>query len=134
MWCNMDLKIAFLFSVFIGFNAFSQKQMLDASMHHLRNGNPEEWKNFSKLPADTQLVFNFPSNINSTEYTISLRQSDVKQSWQGLLNNQLLTLLVIDGNDMKVYFRVPPGSLLSGQNELKITSASTVVDDIEVGE
>jgi len=130
----MDLKITFLLSILIGINAFSQKKMLDASMHHLRNGNPEEWKNFSQHPAETQLVLNFSSDINSTEYCLSLRQSDVKQLWQVLLNNQLISPLVIDGNDMKVYFRVSPGLLIPGQNELKIISASKVVDDIEVGE
>jgi len=130
----MDLKIVFLLSVLIGLNAFSQKQVLDASMHHLRNGNPAEWKNFSKHPAETQLVLSFSSDIDSTEHSISLRQSDVKQLWQVLLNNRLLNSLVIDGNDMKVYFSVPPGSLFPGRNELKVISASQVVDDIEVGE
>ena len=130
----MNLRIALFLSVFIGSNAFSQKQILDASMHHLRNGKPEEWANFSKLPVETQLVLNFSSDNNSVEYTISIRQYDVKQSWQVLLNNQLLSSLVVDGNDMRVYFSIPTGSLLQGQNELKIISTSTVVDDIEVGD
>ena len=115
-------------------NAFAQKQVLDSSMHHLRNGSREEWENFSSLPVKPQYVLNFSSEINSTEYTISLRQFDVKQSWQVLLNNRVLSSLLPDGNDMYVYFSISPGLLLQGENELKIVSTSKDIDDIEVGE
>ena len=115
-------------------SAFGQEQILDTLMHHLRNGNEIEWENFSKLPAQPQLAFRFSSEKNTTEYTISLRQFDVKQNWRLQLNNQSLGLLVVDGNDMRTYFRIPAGLLAQGSNELKIIPVTQTIDEIEVGE
>ncbi len=115
-------------------HAFAQKRMLDKSMHHLRNGKEVEWKDFSKLPVESHLIIHFKAKKNSTDYTISLTQFDVKQIWRIILNNQIIDSLVVDGNKMKTYYSIPSGLMVDGDNEFKIEPASSIVDDIIVGD
>ena len=60
---------------------------------------------------------------NATEQTLRLRQQDVKQAWHVSLNGQRLGPLVLDENDTVIYFAVPAGRLLDGNNLLKIEQA-----------
>ncbi|HYJ39031.1 MAG TPA: hypothetical protein VEV87_10455, partial [Chitinophagaceae bacterium] len=127
-------RIIFLFLVCCSNTATAQKQILDSSMHHLRNGKEAEWVNFSRLPVQANLIIYFPANRNEADYTLSLNQNDVKQFWRLILNNRIIDSLVVDENPMKTFFSIPSGFLLQGNNELKIEPSSEINDDIEVGE
>jgi hypothetical protein len=50
-----------------------------------------------------------------------------------LLNDQKIGSLVVDEQDMVVYFTIPPQALKKGRNELVIKCTSEAVDDIRVG-
>ena len=112
----------------------AQQQMLDSSMHYIRNGDKPEWQEFNGRTPLKEFTIDFHAFENLSEQTLQLRQYDVKQSWQVVLNGNKLGTLVADMNDMIVYLVVPPKALHSGINTLQISPASKVADDILVGE
>lgn len=76
-------------------------------MQHLRSGENQEWSEFSSDRLN--LSFESPNAIASV--TLKLRQHDVKQNWRVTLNNQEPARLVVNENDMVVYFTVLPDGI-----------------------
>ena len=74
------------------------------------------------------------ANPNDAEFTLRLRQQDVKQFWRLSLNQKDLGNLTLDENDTVVYFPVPPGGLIDGDNTLRLEAVSQTADDIRVGQ
>lgn len=103
-------------------------------MHHLRIDGPREWSDFPEVAEADQLQLSFDAKPNATAATLRLRQQDVKQQWQVLINDKELGRLHIDENDMVVYFDVPPGTLVNGENRLLVQQRGKRIDDIRVGE
>ena len=91
-------------------------------------------RRFPKEAKESKLQIQFSSHANPSEFTLVLRQYDVKQDWHVLLNESEVGVLVTDEKDMKVYFAIPPNSLREGQNELQINCSSQTPDDIRVSE
>ena len=117
--------------------AFAEPQVIDARLHHLRIDGPREWSEFSYAPDSAQLEVKFNAKRNSTDYTLRLRQQDVKQRWNVTLNGKTLGRLRVNENDMVVYFSIPAGTLADGRNQLRIEQDQrrrTAADDIRVGE
>jgi hypothetical protein len=111
----------------------SQTRLVDNTIHHLRNGAVREWSEFPEVVTDKQLKLDFLFKGKPTEATMIVRQYDVKQDWDVLLNDQKVGSLVTDEQDMVVFFAVPSGLLKRGRNELVIKCTSESVDDIKVG-
>ena len=111
----------------------AQTRVLDSSSHHLRNGNEPEWDEFANSHPKKELVISFDVS-SKNEHTLSITQYDVKQNWNILLNDQKIGSLVVDGNQMRTYFKLAPELLISGKNKLAIQPASTVIDDIVISE
>ncbi|MEO5997493.1 MAG: hypothetical protein ABIN89_12210 [Chitinophagaceae bacterium] len=65
---------------------------------------------------------------------MGLRQEDVKQKWNVLLNSSVLGSLQRDENSMFIYFPIPFNTEKNGKNELGIRQVDTIVDDIRTGE
>jgi len=106
-------------------------------MRHLRISGPREWADFPESAEAAELKVNFSANKNDGEWTLRMRQQDVKQAWHVSLNGKRLGLLVRDENDMVVYLAVPAGRLVSGENVLRIEQERTArpqPDDVRVGE
>src|ERR1700730_4127877 len=120
--------------VFCFTKVIAQKHILDSSMHHLRIGDQPEWSEFAGQAAEKELVIHFTSRPNTIEHTLYLRQYDVKQVWRIILNGHTLDSLIVDGNDMRTYFKISPGILRTGENSLSIEPATNIPDDIVVGE
>ena len=95
-------------------------RVLDGALHHLRIEGPREWSEFPEHPEAEKLDVRFSSEPNSEEWTLGLRQQDVKQNWSVLLNGQRLGQLVVDENDMRIYFSVPKGAVTRGENRLEV--------------
>jgi hypothetical protein len=112
----------------------AQEQVLDSMMHLVSNGTQPEWEEFYHRTPLAELTIQFQSQENLTEQTIELRQYDVKEKWQVILNGNKLGNLVSDMNDMKIYLVVPPKVLHAGMNTLRILPLTKVADDIEIGE
>lgn len=119
--------------MFIG-QANGQKQILDSSMYYLHVGDKPEWEEFDNRSSLKELKINFAGNENLSEQTLQLRQYEVKQSWQIVLNGNKLGVLVTDINDMIIYISIPAKGIVSGQNILQILPSSAEPDDILVGE
>lgn len=114
-------------------SGYGQKQILDDTLHHLRNADPVEWLEFASQP-EKQLLVKFTAQRNSTAQTLSLRQYDVKQNWNVLINDNTIGDLVVDEKDLIAYFSIPAGALQDGENTLVIKCSGTTPDDIRVGE
>jgi len=112
----------------------AQQQMLDSAVHYIRNGDKPEWEDFNGRNLLKEFSIDFNAAENLSEQTLQLRQYDVKQSWQVVLNGNKLGTLVTDMNDMIIYLVVPPKALHQGINTLRISPTSKVADDILVGE
>jgi hypothetical protein len=107
---------------------------LDGTLHHLRAGVEREWSSFPEQAEGSRLLISFQAHSNDVEHSLRLRQQDVKQTWRVSLNQKELGKLVLDENDMEVYFAVPRGGMSDGDNTLLIEAASTTPDDIRVGQ
>ena len=131
------IRVLLVLGCFIlgGKEALGQQRRLDAGLHHLRNSGPPEWAEFNGSPATQEYTLTFKARANTTAQTLQVRQQDVKQTWQVLLNDQLLGVLVTDENDMHTYLNVPAGGFKTGENTLRIKAApNSLPDDIRVGQ
>jgi hypothetical protein len=124
--------------VCIGVLAFAQnaqaQRVLTPRLHHLRGGPQPEWTEFAKPPEGSSLAIPFESDANEGEWTLRIRQQDVRETWKVLVNGKQLGRLQADENDMTVCLAVAPGIVQRGQNVLKIEQVGKVVDDIRAGE
>ena len=112
-------------------------QEIELRMIHLRSGMSREWAEFPEVAQGAEFDATFVAEPNTDEATLSVRQQDVKQTWRVLLNEKPLGNLVVDENDMRMYFTIPAGALKSGNNRLQIVPTSRqdkTTDDIRVGE
>lgn len=109
-------------------------RVLDARLHHLRLGPQREWSDFPERPEGPDLVLRFRAEANAAEQTLRLRQQDVKQAWKVLLNGRECGRLRADENDMVLFFPLPAGALVDGENTLRIEPVGKVPDDVRVGE
>ncbi len=102
---------------------------------HLRNQEPREWTSFPQQPDAQQLDLQFEATANSTPFTLTLTQSDVKESWTVSLNSKPLGQLVRDENKLQTDFLIPTGLLKTGKNQIEISCRkNTAADDIRVGQ
>ncbi len=109
----------------------------DPELHHLRIEGPREWSEFPLTSEGPLLEKSFQATENASAYSLRVRQQDVKQRWDISLNGKQLGSLPVDENDMVVYFEIAAGTLVNGENTLRIEQpqhAQPVVDDVRVGE
>lgn len=108
---------------------------IEVSMLRLRSGADVEWSTFPQDSDGRQLRIRFVANANDSPWTLTLRQVDVKESWNVLLNEKRLGQLVRDENDLEADFEVPVGAVRDGDNVLEIAcKTDTQSDDIRVGQ
>lgn len=110
-------------------------QIAKNEMVHLRSEGDREWSSFPEQAMATLLDREFQSAANPESWTLTLRQQDVKQTWDVRINDQLIGRLVRDENDLRSDFEIPTGTIVDGQNRLTILQAGRMdADDIRVGE
>lgn len=107
---------------------------LDTDLYHLRTTDIQEWSEFPTKADQKELQIQFSAEKNQTDYTLQIRQLNVKHTWQIDLNNSHLTNLHLNENDITAYFPIPAGTLKDGENELFIYQGNQEPDDILVGE
>jgi hypothetical protein len=125
-----------LFTVLITSLSASEPLPLPGVTVHLRSGEKREWRTFPKAATGPSLSVSFDSHANATEYTVVIRQRDVKNTtWAVTLNGQRLGVLQDDERDMLRLLPVPANTLRNGQNTFAITGdPGPVSDDIEITE
>jgi hypothetical protein len=109
------------------------EQIIDQRLHHLRVGQ-REWSDFPAQAEGPRLVLRFQAERNEGEWALRLRQQDVKQTWNLLLNGKELGRLRADENDMVVFFPIAAGRLVTGENTLQVEQVGTTPDDVRVGD
>jgi hypothetical protein len=114
--------------------AMAAPTVLDGRLHHLRAGDQREWTDFPARAEGPTVALRFRSGRNDGEWSLRLRQQDVKQTWKVLLNDRELGRLPPDENDSVIYFPVPAGALADGDNRLVIEPVGRTPDDVRVGE
>jgi hypothetical protein len=87
---------------------------------HLRSGTAREWSEFPEAASGDKHEVKFAAEKNEREFALQVQQQDVKQSWRVSINDKVLGTLVIDENDQTLYFPVPAGTLVAGENVLRI--------------
>lgn len=108
---------------------------IQKEMCHLRNAEPREWSTFPERSDGQQRTVQFESGTNASPWTLTLRQSDVKETWTVTINGKRLGQLVRDENDLTTDFLIPASTLKDGNNELKIACRKDATpDDIRVGQ
>jgi hypothetical protein len=122
-----------LLALFIPSRGDCQIQVLDSTMHNLRNGAIREWLVFPIAVKEKRLDVYFASQKNRSDQTLALCQYDVKQNWQVLINDRNIGSLATDEQNMMTYFSIPAGMLVDGQNRLRIQCADATSDDIKIG-
>ena len=133
---RLSLSLCVVLSVSTIVHADEKRQVVSDRLHHLRIEGPREWTEFAERPDAQHLEVKFASKTNDEAWTLQLRQQDVKQSWSVKLNGKSLGRLVRDENDMVVYYPVPAGTVLGGENILRIEQdvrRRKVADDIRAG-
>ena len=128
------LSIAGLVAAFLAIPAAAQVQVLDPGLHHLRVGGEREWSDFPAKSEGPTLTLRFQAQPNPGEWTLRLRQQDVRQAWKVILNGKELHRLPPDENDMVLYVPIPAGWITAGENTLLISQAGKIPDDVRIGE
>src|SRR5262245_39370685 len=111
--------------------------VIEPRLVHLRNDEPREWSSFPAVAEATKLEVRFAAEKNSGEWTLKLRQQDLKQAWKVLLNGKPLGELVRDEADMVAYLPIAAGMVKDVEKLLRIESpgrGAANADDIRVGE
>jgi hypothetical protein len=107
--------------------------VLESKPLHLGKPGEWEWDYFKGRPVDGErFERKFQSKANAAEQTLSIRQRDVKLTWQVKLNGTRLGKLVNAEPAMELLIPIPPGALRDGENVLTI-EPPPALDDIEVG-
>jgi hypothetical protein len=114
--------------------AAAESRMLDPGLHHLRASPTREWADFPAQPEAAGLTLRFQSARNDTEWSLRVRQQDVRQTWRVLLGGKELGRLPPDENDMVVFFAIPASALKAGENTLSIEQIGKTPDDVRIGE
>src|SRR5262245_33701199 len=120
------LLLALLVASFAPSGSMAAERRLDNELHHLRAGQEREWSDFPEAAEGPKLASSFSAESNYAEYSLRLRQQDVKQPWRVLLNGKELGRLDLDENDTIVYLAVPAGRLQSGENVLSIEQTNLI--------
>ena len=109
--------------------------MIDDGFHHLRNVPQQEWSHFPENPrgGGFKVSFDVPAELQRLT-TLRLRQADVKQKWNVVLNDTVLGALDRDHNDLHKSFALGTGLLKASGNVLEISCESKVPDDVRIGE
>ena len=129
-FCEM-IKLTLLF--FLGISTCSaQSLVIVPQPQHFRNAEPREWSEFP-MEAKKELRISFTSKGEKWQ-TLSIRQRDVRQSWKIFINKTQVGSLMEDEKDITHYISIPPGTVVTGTNSLRISTDATSADDIVVGE
>lgn len=103
---------------------------------HLRSGHRREWSTFPDPAPGQTLRIDFEAKPNALEYTLTIKQRDVKNtSWVAALNGTKLGILQDDERKLVRVLAVPARVLRTGSNTFSIApEAGAPPDDIEITE
>jgi len=105
----------------------------DFKVYHLGTKGQPEWLEFANDPPHgAQLAMPFPAEVNETDATLLLWQSNVKWGATVAINGRKLGSLDLNDANLISAYTIPAGTLKKGENVLAI-QPSRPKDDILVG-
>jgi hypothetical protein len=121
-----------------GLPLFGQRIFSDNKVRHLRNGDRQQWAEFSGTPDGSQLTLAFDAKVVPGPQSLFVRHYSVELDWMVTINDQKLGKLSEDEKDMVSFFEIPAGLIREGKNTLQIAPArkpdAPVSNDIRVSE
>lgn len=108
--------------------------VIESSMVHVRSTDQREWAWYPETPEARSFQRRFTASANNQPWTLTVRQQNVKQSWDVRLNDRSVGRLVRDENDLQADFPVPAGVIVAGENQLELRQSGTESDDIKIGQ
>lgn len=119
--------------VALGAPLWAQDFVLEPGRLHLGKAGQFEWSIYEGRAVDAERIERrFAAKANPKELYLRIWQRNVKLSWPVLLNGKRLGTLTTTGTPLECILKVPAGTLLDGENVLRIDSPP-MLDDIEVG-
>ncbi len=111
-----------------------KRRVLESRQIYLRGGDLPEWDDFnSKIVAESWNK-TFQTDENDAEWTLLIRQVDVRREWTLKLNGKPIGRLKRDENDLLSTFSIPKKTLRSGENQLSLEAKlNNETDDIAIG-
>ena len=128
-----DLALFFIYTLAPYSPVTAQSVVLDSNLYYIQTGNSPEWDEFAAWKPIKEFSIYFDGVANASEYTLELRQYEVKEAWRVLLNDTTLGMLTQDINDMVIYLPVPPNRIHDGKNSLRLIPPANLHDDIVAG-
>lgn len=109
---------------------------VDTEIHHLRSLADREWDSFPAEAEGSSLSYTVRLPEPQRDWTLLVRQSDVKQRWKLTCNDKLLGELVQDENDLVAAFEIKRDFISDETIALKFEPQGThpTSDDIRLGE
>ncbi|HTG45806.1 MAG TPA: CehA/McbA family metallohydrolase, partial [Verrucomicrobiae bacterium] len=130
------LRFVLLFNVLI--SSEGAITAISELTHHLGVRGQPEWDIFEgKSPEGESLQIEFESRRNEREFTLFIRQDDVKQEWTVTLNGRKLGSLFLMEADLTHSIAIPAGALRDGKNELEIRAKipeDILIHQISIGD
>ncbi len=109
-------------------------RVLDASMHHLGDGEKPEWTEGPARPEPSPLVIVFESRANEREWLLEIAARDVDNDWVLELNGREFARLKKVNDDLRVgWYPVPAACIAEGRNTLAVRALDRADDDLTVG-
>jgi hypothetical protein len=127
-------ELLFPFIILIAASACTTSQPVHImdGMRNLRNTAPREWSTFPAA-AEQELIIDFDAPGGPWQ-ALGIRQLDVKQDWEVLINSQRVGQLINDEKDITNLLAIPAGLIVAGKNTIQIHSTSSSPDDIMAGD
>lgn len=108
--------------------------VISTNRYHLGVAGFPEWEEFAQdKPYGRQLALNFVASPNAAGHTLFIRQRDVKETWEVVLNGKKLGTLIHRETPLVAQFPVPPQLIHAGTNSLFILPPKAN-DDIELAD
>ena len=124
--------LVFLPLLALALGAEGRERTLDPEMHHLGDTPTPEWPEADPEPRPGPYVLRFEARFHASEHVLVLAQRNVDDTWWVRVNGREVATLERHDQLRDVLYTLPPGTLVDGENELRIVP-STTTDDITVG-
>ncbi len=111
-----------------------KRQVIESRKIYLRGGDLPEWDDFTSKTVAKSWSKTFHTDENDADWTLLIRQVDVRREWILKLNGKPIGRLKRDENDLLSTFSIPRKSLRNGENHLSLEAKlNNETDDIAIG-
>ena len=103
--------------------------VIDAQYHHLGDSEVEDWDGVAKEAGGFDYTRTFTAARNPGPVTLLVRHRDVNSGWSLEINGQAVAILETESAEDDFYYEVPTGTLVDGENTLKLVPGFAISDE-----